>query len=110
MFRLIVKQWIKLNKINVFCVLFMWWRQSIENWYKQNNTVIMEEKRFTSNCGRKRQHKRAWLTIDYFEGFSSATLSKRGGGIVENGGEQILSWWFFLQWWWRHCGRVPDYD
>ena len=34
------------------------WRQSIENSFKQNNAVIMEEKRFTSSCDTKQQHKR----------------------------------------------------
>ena len=47
----------------------MSWRQSIENSYEQNNTVIMEEKRFTSSCGMTRGNTSARITIDYFEGF-----------------------------------------
>ena len=32
----------------------------------------------------------ARITIDYFEGFLSATLCECGGGIVEKGGGGIL--------------------
>ena len=51
--------------------------------------VIMEERRFTSSCGMKLQHKRV-ITMNYFEGFPSTTLCERGGEIVEKGGEGIL--------------------
>ena len=51
----------------------------------------------------------AWIIIDYFEGFPSATLCERGGRVVEKGSGGILFWWFFLQWWWGDCGQVPQY-